>query len=129
MGTRRMFLAISAVLALVFVAGCYTTKVYSPAPPGAQTYDDRQWFLLGGLVGLSDPAGSECKEGVAWQESEYTVSDALIQIGLALIGGTVAYFGCESIDNREEYYSCISGGNLIPWLFGSRTVHYKCKGS
>ena len=125
---RRVSLAVAAVLSFVLFTGCYTTRVYSPAPSASQTYDDRQWFLIGGLIGLSDPAGSECKEGVAWQESEYTVTDALIQIGLSLIGSALTFYSCDSVDNREEYFTCISGGNLVPWLFGSRTVHYKCKG-
>ena len=129
MSISRILPATAAILSVIFLCGCFTTKVYSPAPQSAQTTDDRQWFLLGGLIDLSDPAGAECQEGVAWQESEYTVVDALIQIGLAIVGGTVTFYTCDNIDNREEYYTCISGGNLLPWLFGSRTVHYRCKGS
>ena len=118
-----MVLLVTATLS----SACYTTKVYTGAPAEPTIHDDRQWFLLAGLINLSDPAGEECSAGVAKSESEYTVADALIQIGLAIIGGTAGYFACDKIDEKEEYFSCISGFSAVPQIFGTRTVHYQCK--
>src|SRR6185295_9397321 len=41
------------VLLTVLLSGCYTTKVYTPAPAYGPEHSDRQWFTLAGLVPLS----------------------------------------------------------------------------
>jgi hypothetical protein len=116
-----------ALLALL-LSGCYTTKVYTPAPAHGPELQDRQWFTIGGLVPLSDPAGQECPGGVARAESKLAFVDVLINVGLAVAGGVAGAVICSKSDGDRS--ACGSAGaGLVPFLFASRTVQYTCGGS
>jgi hypothetical protein len=117
------------VLLTLLLSGCYTTKVYTPAAAVGPEHRDRQWFTLGGLVSLSDPAGQQCPGGVARAESELAVVDILINVGLAVVGGVAGVAACSN-ESEGDRRACGSvGAGLVPFLFASRTVQYSCAGS
>ena len=65
-------LILASAVASLLLSGCYTTRVETRTPVSG-VYDDRQWFLLWGAVRVSDPAGKECPDGVAFADSEIGV--------------------------------------------------------
>lgn len=111
--------------------GCYKTVVRSGAQAAGPTHDDRQWFTLFGLVGLSDPAGQECgPEGLAYAESEMGGMDILINIGIALAGAAVGAAVCDSEDADGDTTTdalCVNSyATIAPLLLSTRTVRYAC---
>jgi hypothetical protein len=123
----RLLRTVAAAFAVVvLVAGCYTTKVIASPTSSAQIHEDRQWFTIGGLAPLSEPAGSQCGGGIASAVSQYSVVDMLIGIGLGFAGGLAGGLACGSTSSQG---GCISlGASLLPFLFSSRTVWYQCLG-
>src|SRR5262245_15048187 len=99
---------LSPLLALLF-CGCYTTKVYTPAPSHGPELQDRQWFTLGGLVDLSDPTGQQCPDGVSRAESKLGGIDILINIGLAVAGGVAGAAICRN-ETDADLSRCTSAG-------------------
>jgi hypothetical protein len=126
---RRLLAA--AVLAAFATTqmGCYTTRVTSGIQPGSnQTYEQRQWFAILGLIPLSGPAGNECRNGLATAESQYNVVDALLVFGLTVAGGIAGGVACNNTDPVTQA-SCISGAaGVVPLLIQPRTVRYTCIG-
>jgi hypothetical protein len=115
-------------------SGCYRTRVRAGMPVGP-TMERRQWFTLGGFVGLSDPVGVECgSTGVAVADSRLAGNDILINVALGLAGGLVGVVACPLDDDPSNtdargYGSCVSAtAALVPFLVGSRTVTYQCSG-
>lgn len=113
------------VLLTVILSGCYTTKVYTPAPAFGPEHRDRQWFTLGGLVPLSSATGEECPNGVSRAESELGAVDVLINIGLALGGGLAGAAICSKSDADQSACGTL-GASLLPFLLATRTVQYTC---
>jgi hypothetical protein len=131
---RRSLCHATAAFAVgVLVSGCYTTKVVAQqATPGPQ-YDDRQWFTIAGLVPLSSPAGQQCPGGLATAESQFSVVDFLINVGLSVGGGVVGALACgdptDPVNDTAARAGCASiGSSLVPFLIASRTVSYTCLG-
>ncbi|HWO08721.1 MAG TPA: hypothetical protein VNN80_04555 [Polyangiaceae bacterium] len=123
MKTRR------AVLFTLLLSGCYTTKVYTPAPASGPELQDRQWFTIGGLVPLSEPTGEQCPGGLARAESKLGVVDILINIGLGVAGGVVGAAICNNKSEDDQRACSFLGAGLVPFLIASRTVQYTCAGS
>jgi hypothetical protein len=113
----------------LLLSGCYTTKVYTPAPASGPEFRERQWFTLGGLASLSDPTGQQCPSGVARAESELAVVDVLINVGLAVVGGVAGAAICNGESESDQRLCGSAGAGLVPFLFASRTVQYSCAGS
>ena len=119
----------TAATAAAAAPGCYTTEIRTNLPAEDHVHEDRQWFLIGGLVDLSDPAAANCPEGIAWAESEASGIDIVIGVGLTIAGGLVGTAACSGIDSDEARGGCISGFASLPHIFGSRTVQYRCVSS
>ncbi|MBZ4332379.1 hypothetical protein [Corallococcus sp. AS-1-12] len=120
--------AASMVALMLGQTGCYRTSIVTNLRPEPRVHQDRQWFTVAGLLPVSSPPGSECKNGVAWAQSRATASDFLIQAGLAVAGAFVGAAVCAG-GNRtdEERGNCAAMGLLLPTvLVGSRTVAYAC---
>jgi len=113
---------------MLLLSGCYTTKVYTPAPAHGPELQDRQWFTIGGLVPLSDPTGEQCPSGVSRAESKLAVVDVLINVGLAVVGGVAGVAICSSKNDGDQRACGSAGAGLLPFLFASRTVQYTCAG-
>lgn len=114
---------------LVAATGCYKTEIRSPQTPREQAvHYDRQWFTIGGLVGLSGPAGDECgSRGIARSESKMGGADILINLGLVVAGAVVGASVCDPDGDAEEYSSCVSlTTGLGPFLLATRTLEYEC---
>ena len=117
------------LLLALAVSACHTTKVYqrgTPGMPGGYEITKRQWFTIGGLVGLSDPAGQECPNGVVATESQLSALDVLVNVGV-FVGGVVV--GNQLCSDEPEYSraSCaVSSGWLAQFFISPRTVRYRC---
>ena len=121
------FMPVATLLCALLVSGCFTTSIQTGVEPIGVEQSDRQFFLIGGLVDLSDPAGEDCEHGLAWAESEMAVIDVLIAIGLGIAGTAAGGFACEGIDDEAQQASCVSGfSSFASFFFGTRTVHYQC---
>lgn len=116
------------VMAAALTTGCYKTVVRSQAEPEpGPTHRARQWFTVGGLVSLSDPAGEECENGIARAESRMAPTDILINVGLGLAGSLMGAAVCDDDADPATYAGCVQGaGALVPFLFATRTVTYSC---
>ena len=126
--TKLAHAALSLLL-LTGLTGCFQTKVHSPqASRSGQTHQDRQWFTLGGLIGISSPAGSECgTAGVARSESKFGGTDILIDVGLSIVGGVLGTAACNSISDRGDYAACLSAfSTAVPLLLTPLSVEYEC---
>ena len=129
---KRQWTVVAALTALATQSACYTTKVVSRAAPEGPSYTDRQWFTVGGLAGLSQPAGQHCDNGIAWTESKLSATDWLINAGLTLAGGIAGTLACGgsgsgSLQQSFAFFYCGSiGMGLVPFLLSSRTVEYTC---
>jgi hypothetical protein len=105
---------------------CHSTVVRSEGvQPVGPTYDDKQWFTLGGTVALSDPAGDECRgRELARTEAYESATDILTSIGLSLGGLFVASGLCRQ---RSDDPSCpLRLAWIPPLMLSSRTVEYRC---
>jgi hypothetical protein len=125
----RLRLSFAVLSALALSTGCYKTKVRSgPASARQPTHEDRQWFTMGGLVSLSDPAGRECGEdGLAYAETRLSVIDILLDTAIFVGSGVAGTFACDDGADPSEYAACVSAaGTLGSFLLGSRTVSYRC---
>ena len=119
----------AVALVSVLLAGCYTTKVYTPLPPTGPEFSDRQWYTIGGLVSLSDPTGFQCPGGLSRAESEFAGVDILINIGLAVVGGIAGAVACSGEDEAQQSSCATAGATLVPFFVASRTVRYACAGA
>lgn len=125
---RLLAVAVLAVFATTQL-GCYTTRIASGMPAGSQTYEERQWFAIAGLIPLSGAAGNECRNGLATAESQYNVVDALLILGLTAVGGIVGGVACGGSGDPAQIAQCAGGAaNLVPLLIQPRTVRYTCVG-
>ncbi|MGE6760091.1 hypothetical protein ACQKGO_18905 [Corallococcus interemptor] len=122
--------AVAASMAALLLGqtGCYRTSIVTNLRPEPKVQQDRQWFTAAGLVPVSSPPGSECKNGIAWAQSRATPSDFLIQAGLAVAGAFIGSAVCGGSNRTdEELGNCAAIGLLVPTLLvGSRTVAYSC---
>jgi hypothetical protein len=124
-------LVMCSVLGLTSVS-CYTTKIKTAKTASTVTQTQRQWFTVGGLIGLSKTAGDECAHGLADAESTMGAVDVLIGLGLSAVTGVVGGFVCglpadPDTGEKLQYSSCVSGFSALgPFLLGSRTVEYHC---
>lgn len=110
-------------------AGCYRTVVSSPgAISVGPEHTQRQWFTVGGLVPLSETAGTECGEaGLAYAESQMGITDVVINVGLGVAGGLLGGISCDASAEPEIYAACVQGAAaMLPFLFSARTVKYAC---
>jgi len=87
---------------------------------------DRQWFTVGGLVGLSDTKEPNCADGLAVSESGLSGTDILIDIGIAIVGGTAGYFACKDKPFEEASACMQQGASVGALLLSARTVRYRC---
>lgn len=124
MNTRTVLVLLATVVLVANGLGCYTTRVNTPADRSASaTHEERQWFTVGGLVGLSDPAGEDCQHGLGKAQSKMAGMDILINIGLSVGGYIAGSVGCSG----DQAGTCASAlSTLVPFLIGSRTVRYTC---
>lgn len=123
--------AIVGVAIAAMSVGCYQTVVQTaPLSATAPIHQDRQWFTVGGLVGLSPPAGEECAgRGINYSSSRMGGMDFLINVGLGLAGGLIGISVCDTNDDPETYGACMSGiATAVPFLLSTRTVTYQCAG-
>ncbi|MBN9682174.1 MULTISPECIES: hypothetical protein [unclassified Corallococcus] len=122
--------AVAASMAALMLGqtGCYRTSIVTNLRPEPLVHQDRQWFTAAGLLPVSSPPGSECKNGIAWAQSRATPSDFFIQAGLAVAGAFIGSAVCAGGDRTtEEQGNCAAIGLLVPTLLvGSRTVAYSC---
>lgn len=112
-------------IAIALTTGCFTTQVKTGRTSDGIKHQDRQWFLANGLFGLSDPAGSECTQGLAQSQSSLRAMDFAVSLGLALAGSVVGSLACSD----ESNLCATAGANVAGWLFGTRTVEYECASS
>jgi len=128
---RHASTLVFAVVLTSLFGGCHKTQIRSPhAQPVGLTHEDRQWFTVGGLVGLSGAAGDECRgQGVAHATSRASGWDILIDAGIGIVAGIVGSEVCSDIDDRKEYAACVSMmAGAGPLLISARTVTYRCSG-
>ena len=132
---QQASVVLSAVVLLTSATGCYRTRTATMARPTTPEYEQRQWFLIAGLVPLSSAGGSECGgAGMATSDSRLGGWDIVINVGLAVAGGLLGASVCSLPDNatnaeQTAYGSCVSGmASLVPFIIGSRTVSYTCAG-
>lgn len=128
---KRQWTVVAALAVMATQPACYNTRVVSRAAPEGLSYADRQWFTVGGLAGLSQPAGQHCQNGLAWTESKLSGTDWLINVGLAVVGGIGGSLACgtgtNDLDDVSARTSCGTiGFMLVPFLLSSRTVEYSC---
>jgi hypothetical protein len=125
--TKGLFVILVGTVALTF--GCFHTKTLSQARPTYAEHEARQWFTIGGLVPLSQPAGEEeCgPKGLAYSDSRMSGTDVLINIGIMFGSVLVASSVCDSGGDATAYAQCVQGLSFLgPLLIGSRTVNYAC---
>jgi hypothetical protein len=117
-----------AVILLASQTACYTTKVVTGLEPDSRAYvrTDRQWFTLGGLVPLSEPAGRECAYGLSSAQSELGGVDILINVGLVVGGALLGSATCNGDDDAARASCAVSVATLVPFMLGTRTVEYFC---
>lgn len=128
---KRQWTVVAALAVMATQTACYTTRVVTRAPPEGPSYTDRQWFTVGGLASLSQPAGQHCQNGISWTESKLSGTDWLINVGMSVAGGIAGTLACGNGTNDGSDYaarfSCASlGASLLPFLLSSRTVEYTC---
>ncbi len=126
--SKRHWTVVAVLAAMSTQTACFTTRITTSRPAEGATYTDRQWFTIGGLAGLSSPAGRECQNGVSWAESKMSGTDWLINLGLSVAGGVAGALACAN--NREgvatQVTCTFTGASLMPFLLASRTVEYSC---
>jgi hypothetical protein len=127
---ETMRVSMLALVVSLLAGACYTTKIRTRAgsPVAGPTFQQRQWFTVGGLVPLSKEAGDECAGGVAYAESSMRGVDILIAIGLSVASAAIGANVCElpddpAADEARDYGTCVGSiGSVGPLLFASRTV-------
>jgi hypothetical protein len=131
---RRLVSSMLLGAFLLASQGCYQTVIRTGAPISGPSYQDRQWFTIAGLVGLSEPAGQECgPQGLSYAESKMSGMDVLINIGITLAGGIVGTAMCTGDDDMDDDATaevvCVNAfTTLAPLLLSTRTVRYSCAG-
>jgi hypothetical protein len=124
---KRHWTVVAVLAVMSTQTACFTTRITTSRPAEGTTYTDRQWFTIGGLAGLSAPAGRECQNGLSWAESKLSGTDWLIAVGLSLAGGVGGALACANGNDPAVQSSCAAvGAQLIPFLLSSRTVEYAC---
>ena len=123
--------SLAAVLVVVLLQGCFAGRFTTPTPREYASEQQMQWFTLGGLVPLSDPAGGECSDGIRKAEVAVGPVDFLITLSIGLLGAGVGYAICSqpSAMGPATPIPCAGvGAGLSQLLIGSRTVEYQCAG-
>src|SRR5689334_14546665 len=124
---KRQLTVVATLAILASQTGCYTTRIVTARAPEGPAYTDRQWFTVGGLAGLSQPAGQHCQNGLSWAESKLSGTDWLINVGLSVAGGIAGSLACSGNgDLAAQSYCATAGATLVPFLLSSRTVEYTC---
>lgn len=128
---KRQWTVVAALAVMATQTACYRTRIVTRVPPEGPAYTGRQWFTVGGLARLSQPAGQHCQNGISWAESKMSGTDWLINVGLAVAGGIGGSLACGSsssaLEDATARVSCASLGSvLVPFLLSSRTVQYTC---
>jgi hypothetical protein len=124
---KRQMTVVAALAIMASQTACYTTRIVTARAPEGPSYTDRQWFTVGGLAGLSRPAGQHCQNGLSWAESKLSVTDWLIGAGLSVAGGIAGALACSGNGDAVQQTSCATvGATLVPFLLSSRTVEYTC---
>jgi hypothetical protein len=122
---KRQWTVVAALAVMASQTACYNTRIVTRAAPEGAPYSDRQWFTVGGLANLSQPAGQHCQNGLSWAESKLSGTDWLINVGLSVAGGIAGSLACGGDPSAQV--SCASAGaTLLPFLLSSRTVEYTC---
>jgi hypothetical protein len=123
---KRQWTVVAALAVMATQTACYNTRVVTRAAPEGAPYTDRQWFTIGGLAGLSQPAGQHCQNGLSWTESRLSGTDWLINLGLGVAGGIAGSLACANSDYGTQISCGLAGTTLLPFLLSSRTVEYTC---
>ncbi|AKI98689.1 hypothetical protein ATI61_10685 [Archangium gephyra] len=123
---KRQWTVVAALAVMATQTACYNTRIVTRAAPEGAPYTDRQWFTIGGLAGLSQPAGQNCQNGLAWAESRLSGTDWLINVGLSVAGGIAGSLACANSDYGVQLSCTSAGATLVPFLLSSRTVEYTC---
>lgn len=115
------------VVSVFMLSACYTTRVVSPVRPATKTLESRQWFTFGGLAPLSDPAGKQCKHGLAFVDSKMGAGDWAIAAGLTLLGELIGWQACSGVEDSFGRTACsMFVSPILPFLLSSRTTSYAC---
>lgn len=123
---KRQMTVVAALAIMASQTACYTTRIVTARAPEGPSYTDRQWFTVGGLAGLSQPAGQHCQNGLSWAESKMSGTDWLINVGLTVAGGIAGTLACANTDTATQGTCASAGATLVPFLLSSRTVEYTC---
>ncbi|OJT17377.1 hypothetical protein BO221_45500 [Archangium sp. Cb G35] len=124
---KRQWTVVAALAVMATQTACYNTRIVTRAPPEGPAYTDRQWFTIGGLANLSQPAGQYCQDGVSWAESKLSGTDWLITVGLTVAGGIAGTLACANTGDALAQTGCgTMGAALLPFLLSSRTVEFTC---
>ncbi|HEX5748549.1 MAG TPA: hypothetical protein VFZ09_20080 [Archangium sp.] len=124
---KRQWTVVAALAVMATQTACYNTRIVTRAAPESAPYSDRQWFTIGGLANLSQPAGQQCQNGLSWAESRLSGTDWLINVGLSVAGGIAGSLACANTGDPVAQFSCATAGaSLVPFLLSSRTVEYTC---
>ncbi|MFY0572767.1 hypothetical protein ACN28E_54305 [Archangium lansingense] len=128
---KRQWTVVAALAVMATQTACYNTRVATRAQPAGPAYTDRQWFAVGGLANLSQPAAQNCQHGVSWTESKLSGTDWLINVGLGVAGGIAGALACSNgtgdwNDVGGQIGCGWVGAALVPFLLSSRTVEYTC---
>jgi hypothetical protein len=118
----HLLVRLALLLAIGTTAGCFQTSVQTGRASDGATHRDRQWFAVGGLFRLSDPAHAACPAGLARADSMLSVPDTLINAGIAVAGALAGALACDGDDGA----CATAGASLAPFLLASRTVDYEC---
>lgn len=120
--SQQLLGVLATVLMPLVLQGCYATHIQTGAQSGV-TMHDRQWFLFGGLAGVSGPAGAECAHGLAYAKSKTAVGDIFLDL-LIGVGAASLYAVSTETPNVAVASSLLT---VAPWILGSRTVTYGCR--
>jgi hypothetical protein len=123
---KSQWIVAAALTLMVMQTACYTTRIVTGRAPEGPSHTERQWFTLGGLARISQPAGQHCQNGISSAESKLSGADWLIDLGLSVAGGIAGSLACSNSEPALRSSCGAAGATLFPILLSSRTVEYKC---
>jgi hypothetical protein len=118
---------VAFIVVITLATGCFQTRIGTKT--NAPLRQDRQWFLVNGLVNLSGETSTDCANGMAYAESRLGFKDILIATGIGFVGGLVGGVAvCDTDAEGGTYAACVSASaSLASYLLQTRTVEYQCK--
>jgi len=117
-------LALAVASGALVLGGCHKTMVRSGATT-ERVAETRQWFLFGGLAGVSNPTGYDCANGLSFSESKYGAGDWFLSAGLSALAVLVY---SQTLQHNEPFNvdRAANIATVVPWLLSSRSVRYGC---